>query len=70
MNRISPMIDEIGARTGGSTSGGRAAADELELLGHHLARRVDVGAPLELDPHHRYTRRRSPSARAARRRRR
>ena len=42
------------------------AADERQLLGDDLARDVDVGAPVELDPDDGDADARSPSARAGR----
>jgi hypothetical protein len=47
---ISPMMDEMGASTGGRRALGQAERHELELLVDDLAGAEDVGAPVELHP--------------------
>ena len=49
-NRISPMIDETGARNGGSTSGGSAPATSVSFSVTIWRARCDVLSPVELDP--------------------
>ena len=69
-NRISPMIDEIGASTGRSTCGGSVPPTSASFSDDELPRHEDVGAPVELDPDDGDADARSPIGRAARRRRR
>ena len=49
------MIDDTGARNGGSTPGGSEPDTKRELLGDGLPRAGNVLAPVELDPHDRDT---------------
>ena len=69
-NRISPMIDETGARTGRSTPSGQGAGDAARASRSRSAGRERCPPPSRTPPTRRRHRRRWPSAPAARRRRR
>ena len=68
-NRISPMIDEIGASTGRSTCGGSVPPTTASFSATSWRADEDVRAPVELHPHDRDADRRrradAPDARRA-----
>ena len=53
MNMISPMIEDTGAKTGRSVSGGKLAPASCKFFVDDLTGLIDIGSPLKLDPDHR-----------------